>query len=325
MLGYSRIRSLPAPPWSPPRVRAFHCDITATGMGPACPFGAAAYSRGELSTTSSELPLVFETETPLFSASECQLLIDEALAHLAAGRSGSGFTLADTNHNLAVADLAKSLAWLNAEGLPRVAALCGECFSEAAIGDPRDLLIYRALVVGYDAAAGLTHQEVHRDGSLVTCVVSLSDRADYSGGGTYLEALDAALAPPRGHAVVQASALRHAGHFIDAGERWVLVLFLISEHMTDGEHVRHLKMRAQRAAEEGDDASELRYLELARAVCDDHDHELLYDAAVALHNGGEVRRALGLYERAARMNGRDVKVQRNLEAARRQVMHEGAN
>ena len=58
--------------------------------------------------------------------------------------------------------------------------------------------------------------------------------------------------------------------------------------------------KAQRAAEEGDDASELRYLELARAVCDDHDHELLYDAAVALHNGGEVRRALGLYERAAR-------------------------
>ena len=66
MLGYSRIRSLPAPPWSPPRARAFHCDIAATGMGPACPFGAAAYSRGELSTTSSELPLVFETETPLF-------------------------------------------------------------------------------------------------------------------------------------------------------------------------------------------------------------------------------------------------------------------
>ena len=51
--------------------------------------------------------------------------------------------------------------------------------------------------------------------------VSLSERADYTGGGTYMEALGAALAPPRGHAVLQASALRHAGHRIDSGERWV--------------------------------------------------------------------------------------------------------
>ena len=65
----------------------------------------------------------------------------------------------------------------------------------------------------------------------VTCVVTLNDQHEYSGGGTWVEDLNTALAPPRGHAVLAASALRHAGHVIDAGERWVLVLFLINREM----------------------------------------------------------------------------------------------
>jgi len=226
---------------------------------------------------------------------------------------------ADTNRNLAVADLPNTLRWLNDFALPRVAALAGECFGAAAIGAPEQLLIYRALVVQYEFAAGLTHQEVHRDGSLVTCVVTLNSQNEYAGGGTYMEPLDCALAPPRGHAVLQASAIRHAGHAISAGERWVLVLFLISETMQYGEHVRHFKARAQRAAEEGDVVAERRYLELARALCDDSDHELVYDQAVALHDRGEVREALALYEHAASLNGRDVRLWRNLEAARRDL------
>ena len=92
---------------------------------------------------------------------------------------------------------------------------------------------------------GLEHAPLRRMAcALHACTqVSLSERADYAGGGTYMEALGAALAPPRGHAVLQASALRHAGHRIDSGERWVLVLFLISTRMGFGEHVRHRKAR----------------------------------------------------------------------------------
>ena len=69
---------------------------------------------------------------------------------------------------VAVADLPETRAWLNEKGLPHIAALTGACFGADAVGDPAELLIYRALVVQYDADAGLTHQEVHRDGSLVT-------------------------------------------------------------------------------------------------------------------------------------------------------------
>ena len=101
------------------------------------------------------------------------MIIGETAAHIAAGNDafGSGFTLAATNRNIAVADLPKTLEWVNEHGFPRVAALLGTCYSAEAIGDPAQLRIYRALVVQYDSADGLTHQEVHRDGSLVTCTI----------------------------------------------------------------------------------------------------------------------------------------------------------
>lgn len=256
-------------------MRAFDVARSATAMGPVCPFAYASAQPDD-----SSLPLVFETAQPLMSEAECQMVIDETSAAIAAGTAGSTFTLRDTSRNMAVAKLPKTLAFLNEEGLPRVAALAGECFGEAAIGDPRKLRLYRALVVHYDAAAGLTHQTVHRDHSLVTCVVTLNARDEYTGGGTWLEDLGVALSPPRGHAVMQASALRHAGHAIESGERWALVLFMVSEEMKYGEHVRHLTARAYWLLEMGDKAGAMECITLARAMCDDSD-VALRDYAIA--------------------------------------------
>ena len=311
-LGYAPIQYLPPASELPP-VAGFAVNRCATGMGSACPF-AAHDPHG-----SSPLPLVFRTDAPLLTAEECQGIIDVASAHINSGGDGSGFTLADTNRNLAVADLPPVLEWLNRFGLPRVAAISAECFGERAIGPAHELLVYRALVVQYEHAAGLTHQEVHRDGSLVTCVVTLNEPEAYTGGGTYIEALDTPFALPRGHALLQASALRHAGHAITSGERWVLVLFLISREMRYGEHVRHFKARAQRASDEGDAATEQRCLTLARALCDDTDHELLYDQAVAAHQAGALDEARVLYERALDINDRDSRVYKNLAAVLRQL------
>jgi len=84
-----------------------------------------------------------------------------------------------------------------------------------------------------------------------------------------MEDLQMALAPEQGHAVLQPAALRHAGHFIDSGERWVLVLFIIAEEMRYGEHVRHFKARALRCHDEGDEEGDRLYMTLARAMCDD--------------------------------------------------------
>ena len=99
-----------------------------------------------------------------------------------------------------------------------------------------------------------------------------------------------------------------------------MVLFLIAKEMRYGEHVRHFKARAQRLADEGDEVGELHCLALARALCDDSDHELLYDQAVGMHERGELLDALELYERAhALSHGRDARVANNLAAVRNEL------
>lgn len=290
-LGYEPIRSLPPPPWQPPATWAWDVPLAATGMGPVCPF---AFSQ---SAEAASMPLVFETAAPLFQPHECDEIVHEARAHLAAGRAGSTFSFNDTCRNIAVADMPRTLAWLNAEGAPRAAALAGACFGADAIGDASDLRVYRALVVQYDAAAGLTHQTAHRDHALVTCVVTLNPRHEYDGGGTWLEALGGARAPLQGHALLQASALRHAGHAITRGERWVLVLFLQSAAMRYGEHVRHFSARAQRLLAAGDDAGAMRFVHLARAMCADADPELKA-YAIERARGGESLPAVSMREQS---------------------------
>lgn len=270
-LGYRRINRLPSPPWRPPSVHSYSVPLDATGMGPVCPFALAAPPGARTA------PLVFETAAPIFSAAECESVIDEARAHIQAGRTGETFSYAATSRNVAVHSLPRTQEWLNVEGLPRVASLVGGCLGENAIGDPSELRLYRALVVHYDALAGLTHQQMHRDHSLVTCVVTLNERHEYSGGGTMIEALGRSMAPERGHALVAASALRHAGHMIDAGERWAMVLFLVGEKMRFGEHVRHFTGRATSCLSDGDREGVARCLQFARVLSDDADPILRND------------------------------------------------
>jgi hypothetical protein len=93
-----------------------------------------------------------------------------------------------------------------------------------------NLTVYDGLILG--SIAPSQSQPVHRDASLLTINIPLSDSAGYTGGGTYIEGFhehDNPVVIERGHALCHASGVMHAGNAIQTGERWVLVLFCIAQ------------------------------------------------------------------------------------------------
>ena len=308
----------------------------ALGMGSACPFETDE--------------LVVAAAAPVFTQAECCAVVDEARSLIAEG-ARSRFTMTDTNRDVAVEDMPKTLAWLNNGAFARLTSLAAACYP-GVVDDATDLWVYRALVINYDHSAQLTHQPIHRDHSLISCVVPLSERREYSGGGTFIEPLGRAIALEQGCALLHPSAVRHAGHRITAGERWVLVLFLNTVSMKPAEHGRRFRLRAhesfareqlaeddgidraylgaaEAAAEEalaltddddddddgyGDD-DELRNLELAREVTEESDHEIWYDLGTRAHELGVPEEALWNYERAEALNPRDSLLLTNMGVA----------
>ena len=311
-----------------------HVSKLALGMGDACPF--------------SSDELVYETRAPLFSAAECAAVREEATARISSGAS-STFTMTSTNRDVAVHDLPDTLAWLNGGALARVASLAASCFP-GAVDRAESLWVYRGLVICYDAAAGLTHQPMHRDGALISCVVPLSASSEYEGGGTWLEPLGRAFALDQGFALLHPSAMRHAGHRITSGHRWVLVLFLNGLELSEGEHGRRFHARAQQwlaasQEEEGEEEEEeeeegfvlyddddsgssggdendedemdgeVQSLLHALQATDESDHEVWYDLGSRAHDRGRTTEALRLYERACALNGRDPVLLSNMGVA----------
>lgn len=165
----------------------------------------------------------YVTEEPIAALEDLIAVRHEAAVMIADATGGSTFTMRATNRDVALHEMRGACAWFNRVALPRLASLAVKCFP-SSVSHPAELYVYRGLVIQYDAEAELTHQPLHRDGCSLSCIVSLSERHEYEGGGTYLEPLGTPIAPPLGHALVHPGALRHAGHRITAGERCALLL-----------------------------------------------------------------------------------------------------
>lgn len=73
--------------------------------------------------------------------------------------------------------------------------------------------------------------DMHTDKSEWTFLIAVSNGAgaDYSGGGTYFECLDATVHVQRGHALIFPGKLRHCGQRISSGLRFLLVGFLVDK------------------------------------------------------------------------------------------------
>lgn len=236
---------------------------------------------------------VHSTRAPVVSRAECDALIAEASDAITSGLSSSfTFTAASRLGEVHASDLPRARVWLSRALPERFWPLLGSRFG----ADPARLVVYDCLVVRYSAADGGVRQPVHRDAALYTINVPLSAPSSFEGGGTWFELTREVARLERGHALAHASELRHAGHRLRAGERWVLVLFAIVDD--EPELARRLGELAAAARVDGraHEASAVYERAIALAPAD---HELHYGQAVARAAVGDERGAREAFARAA--------------------------
>ena len=167
---------------------------------------------------------VHRTAFPILTDSECDALREEAGAAMARGVTSTfTYTAAENLGEVHVADLPDGRLWLKRKLQTTLLPLLSSRFGL----ETSELRVYDSLIIHYDAARNGTRQPMHRDAALISLNIALSHEDEYSGGGTLFEGTGMVLQQPRGHAMAHASGVRHAGHAISQGERWVLVVFFL--------------------------------------------------------------------------------------------------
>jgi len=143
----------------------------------------------------------------------------------------------------------KTLAWFNARlesvVFPTIAALFPEVVSSAAV-----LRAHSVAILKYNASHPRT--DVHVDDGILAMTLALSPRANYTGGGTFFEHLGegSILSMEQGHCTFRPGSVRHGGHPVTAGERFILGAFLLMSDRV--EHVRRLQNQGREARGRGD-------------------------------------------------------------------------
>jgi tetratricopeptide (TPR) repeat protein len=175
--------------------------------------------------------VIFQSKEPLFDPATCQALIAEARDAITNGLKEDGQTIVNdpTNSQLGearVSSLPSGKQWLTEELRGKLFPLLESRFGISAT----NLTLNDALIIGYGYFGGPSRsQPLHRDASILSLNIALSPQSDYEGGGTYFQGIDSILQQEQGHVLCHSGGAMHAGNAISSGERWVMVLFVISE------------------------------------------------------------------------------------------------
>lgn len=205
-------------------------DVGRTNFGPVT----------DPSQFSNHCHLLYETLEPVMTPEDCEFFIDAARKSISQGRAAESQDTPAADQDENGRDRTNSelgevrLSALPPDALERLRTVLRQKLYpllESRFGDKNDLTLYDGLILGSIAPA--TSQPVHRDASLLTLNIPLSAPEEFSGGGTYVEPLGDGFAAPlridQGKALCHLSGVRHAGTAITAGQRWVLVMFLLAK------------------------------------------------------------------------------------------------
>jgi tetratricopeptide (TPR) repeat protein len=189
---------------------------------------------------------------PLFPPEEARKVIDDAEDE---GVDKNEFV--SGKYKLAgdwLTNLPNTRAWFNEKLETTLFPLLAHLFPEI-VSSPSVLRAHSVSLLKYNASHPRT--DVHIDNGILAMTLAMSPKSDYSGGGTKFEHMgNDILSMDVGHATLRPGSVRHGGHPVTDGTRYILGAFLLLDDKV--EHVRRLKNRGSelRRAQDLDGAAE---------------------------------------------------------------------
>jgi len=157
-------------------------------------------------------------------------------------------------------NLPKTRAWFNSRLESTLFPLVARLFPELLSGE-EVLRAHSVSLLKYNVSHPRT--DVHVDNGILAMTLAMTPSADYTGGGTFFEhmGVDHVLPMDVGHGTFRPGSVRHGGHKVEKGTRYILGAFLL---ITDRvEHVRRLKNRGSELRRQGDLVGAVRCFEWA--------------------------------------------------------------
>ena len=215
------------------------------------PKGSAGPDEFELGDNGN---VIYQSLDPMFTHEECDNLVEEAKSIIESdlklndesfesdenSENGSRKRYASLRNSdigeVRVSSMVNGRKWLTQAMSEKLLPLLESKYGISS----EDLTLHDALIIGYgyfgNGEVPTRSQPLHRDTSLVSLNIALSNPDEYVGGGTFFEALSyessltgVSLQNPKGHVLCHSSGLVHAGYGLQSGQRWVLVLFLLAK------------------------------------------------------------------------------------------------
>ncbi|GFH58152.1 tetratricopeptide repeat family protein [Chaetoceros tenuissimus] len=135
-------------------------------------------------------------------------------------------------------NLPNTRQWFNEKLKTKLFPLLHHLFPEI-VSSPSVLRAHSVSLLKYN----ITHPrtDVHIDNGILAMTLAMTPKNEYKGGGTFYEHFDHVLPMDVGHGQFRPGSVRHGGHKVHSGTRYILGAFLLIQDRV--EHVRRLKNR----------------------------------------------------------------------------------
>ena len=160
-------------------------------------------------------------------------------------------------------NLPETRAWFNGKLKTTFFPILSHLFPEI-VSSPSVLRAHSVSLLKYNASHPRT--DVHIDNGILAMTLAMTPMDQYKGGGTYFEHLGDNFVLPMdvGYGTFRPGSVRHGGHKVTGGVRYILGAFLLISNRV--EHVRRLKNRGSDFRKSGDLDAAKRHFEWALAI-----------------------------------------------------------